>query len=95
MSAPGKDSLVKYDTPALVMGKGKKPKLFVPKLDRKTALPATEDILNAILPPREWTSADGQLWVQHVSSTPATKIDVVNLQVWQQLGSQIRWATML
>lgn len=28
---------------------------------------------------REWTQ-DGQLWVQYVSSTPATRIDVINLQ---------------
>ncbi|XP_015770097.1 PREDICTED: 33 kDa inner dynein arm light chain, axonemal-like [Acropora digitifera] len=40
----------------------------------------TDEILNAILPPREWTE-NGQLWVQQVSSTPATRLDVVNLQV--------------
>ena len=28
---------------------------------------------------REWTEG-GQLWVQQVSSTPATRLDVVNLQ---------------
>ncbi|CAH1774483.1 unnamed protein product, partial [Owenia fusiformis] len=39
----------------------------------------TDEILNSILPPREWTEA-GQLWVQQVSSTPATRLDVVNLQ---------------
>lgn len=39
----------------------------------------TEEILNNILPPREWTD-NGQLWVQQVSSTPATRLDVVNLQ---------------
>ena len=39
----------------------------------------TEDILNSILPPREW-SENGHLWVQHVSSTPATRLDVINLQ---------------
>merc|ERR1712039_804530 len=39
----------------------------------------TEDILNSILPPREWTQED-QLWVQYVSSTPATRADVINLQ---------------
>jgi Axonemal dynein light chain len=32
------------------------------------------------LPLREWTE-EGQLWVQYVSSTPATRLDVVNLQV--------------
>ncbi len=57
----------------------------------------TEDILNSILPPkwvptsahvhltpneqnREWEES-GQLWVQRVSSTPATRLDVINLQV--------------
>lgn len=72
---------MKYESPALVTTKGRRPKLALPKLDRKAALPATEDILNAILPPREWTAADGQLWTQHVSSTPATRMDVVALQV--------------
>eukprot|EP00614_Pseudopedinella_elastica_P013966 CAMPEP_0172585878 /NCGR_PEP_ID=MMETSP1068-20121228/5267_1 /TAXON_ID=35684 /ORGANISM="Pseudopedinella elastica, Strain CCMP716" /LENGTH=226 /DNA_ID=CAMNT_0013380493 /DNA_START=141 /DNA_END=821 /DNA_ORIENTATION=- len=61
-----------------------------PKKGKKTgnsdsALPplegtnATEDILNAILPPREWTE-ENQLWVQYVSAHPATRLDVVNLQ---------------
>merc|ERR1712036_35898 len=39
----------------------------------------TDEILNSILPPREWNES-GQLWVQQVSSTPATRLDVVNLQ---------------
>ena len=39
----------------------------------------TEDILNSILPPREWQES-GQLWVQSVSSTPATRVDVIKLQ---------------
>jgi len=73
-------SLVKYDQPILVSstkesrGKGKK---VVP--DEKQAMSPTVEILNSILPPREWTE-DGQLWVQYVSSTPATKTDVVALQ---------------
>lgn len=41
----------------------------------------TEEILNSILPPREW-SEDSQLWKQCVSSTPATRLDVLNLQVY-------------
>ena len=32
-----------------------------------------------IIAHREWTE-DGQLWVQYVSSTPATRLDVINLQ---------------
>ena len=47
----------------------------------------TEDILNRILPPREWTN-DGQLWVQYVSSTPATRLDVINLQ--EKLDQQLQ-----
>jgi len=73
-------SLVRYDQPILVSStkenrsKGKKG----PGEDKKPLSPTVE-ILNSILPPREWTE-DGQLWVQYVSSTPATKTDVVALQ---------------
>jgi hypothetical protein len=40
----------------------------------------TEELLDSILPPREWEE-DCQLWRQSVSSTPATRLDVINLQV--------------
>ncbi|KAK2158241.1 hypothetical protein LSH36_174g04015 [Paralvinella palmiformis] len=50
----------------------------LPTMDAKVAQ-QTDEILNSILPPREWTEG-GQLWVQQVSSTPATRLDVVNLQ---------------
>ena len=77
-------SLVKYLPPTLVhftkdTGKGgsKKKKKLPPVTDKKAT--QTEDILNSILPPREWTD-DGQLWVQYVSSTPATRVDVIGLQ---------------
>lgn len=77
-------SLIKYNTPILVStgGKGKKKKAQV---ERTTT--QTEDILNSILPPREWTE-EGKLWVQYVSSTPATRLDVVNLQ--EQLDQQLQ-----
>lgn len=39
----------------------------------------TEEILNTILPPRTWEE-DGLMWTQTVSSVPATRQDVVNLQ---------------
>lgn len=35
----------------------------LPPVEQKSGLTQTEDILNSILPPREWTE-DGQLWVQ-------------------------------
>ncbi|XP_068998092.1 axonemal dynein light intermediate polypeptide 1 [Embiotoca jacksoni] len=38
-----------------------------------------EEILNAILPPREWMEGN-QLWVQQVSSAPCTRTEVVNLE---------------
>eukprot|EP00943_MAST-04B_sp_MAST-4B-sp1_P009558 g9558.t1 len=60
-------------------GKAAKQKGKLPPVDSKQAPTQTEDILNSILPPREWTE-DGQLWVQYVSSTPATRLDVINLQ---------------
>ncbi|XP_072911574.1 axonemal dynein light intermediate polypeptide 1-like [Hemitrygon akajei] len=38
-----------------------------------------ECILNAILPPREWLE-NGQMWIQQISSVPAIRTDVINLQ---------------
>eukprot|EP00798_Chlamydomonas_sp_ICE-L_P015939 gene15939-22071_t len=99
-------SLVKYDNPVLVGsskgGKGAKgmmgKKGSLPPVEQKPGLTQTEDILNSILPPREWTeegqlwvpewTEEGQLWVQYVSSTPATRLDVINLQ--EKLDQQLQ-----
>ena len=59
----------------------------LPPVEQKPGLTQTEDILNSILPPREWTE-EGQLWVQYVSSTPATRLDVINLQ--EKLDQQLQ-----
>lgn len=80
-------SLVKYNTPILVNLGAKKGKGGDKKKEKAPSVTQTEDILNSILPPREWTE-DGQLWVQYVSSTPATRLDVVNLQ--QHLDHQLQ-----
>ena len=40
---------------------------------------------------REWTEGT-QLWVQHVSSTPATRLDVINLQEQLDMRLQQRQA---
>ena len=88
---PPVESLVKYGKPVLVSsrrdngGKGKGADAF--GVDKKGKALQTEDILNSILPPREWTE-DGQLWVQYVSSTPATRLDVINLQ--EKLDQQLQ-----
>jgi dynein light intermediate chain len=79
-------SLVKYNTPILVNTTAEKGKKKGKAVNEKQTS-QTEDILNSILPPREWTE-DGQLWVQYVSSTPATRLDVVNLQ--EQLDHQLQ-----
>jgi len=84
MSNQQPDSLVKYDTPILVStsitgkkGQKKKNQQLAPL--EKTAATRNEDYLNSILPPREYTE-NGQLWVRYVSPTPATRVDVINLQ---------------
>lgn len=81
------ESLVKYDTAILVStslnaqkgAKGKKgAKAQLAPLER-AGTTRNEDYLNSILPPREYTEG-GQLWVRYVSPTPATRVDVINLQ---------------
>merc|ERR1719354_423341 len=95
-------SLLRYDNPVLISRSdgvsGSKdhkqiPGKKLPPVDDKRAKPQTqtEDILNSILPPREWEES-GQLWVQKVSSTPATRLDVINLQEQLDLILQKRQA---
>jgi len=87
---PPLHSLVKYSNPVLVSttrDKKRGNRKGLPPVDNKPGLTQTEDILNSILPPREWTE-DGQLWVQYVSSTPATRLDVINLQ--ERLDQQLQ-----
>merc|ERR1712178_214660 len=93
---PPLNSLVKYDNPVLVnSARDKKSKVkgkaALPPVNDSKAPTQTEDILNSILPPREWTE-DGQLWIQYVSSTPATRLDVINLQEQLDLKLQQRQA---
>ncbi|KAH7830131.1 33 kDa inner dynein arm light chain, axonemal [Monocercomonoides exilis] len=73
-------SLVKYEIPTLVSNtKDKKTAAAKSKSgasgDAKSQLAFTEEILNSILPPREFEE-DGQRWIQKVSATPATRQDV-------------------
>ena len=80
------ESLVKYDNPILVStslnaqkgAKGKKGKQQLAPLER-AGTTRNEDYLNSILPPREYTEG-GQLWVRYVLPTPATRVDVIQLQ---------------
>ena len=82
-----RESLVLFDPPHEIpqgvnpndpfrksFGTGKKATL--PPLDNK---PKQEDILNAILPPREW-GEQGKHFIQYVSHQPASRIDVARLR---------------
>ncbi|OWA54912.1 33 kDa inner dynein arm light chain, axonemal [Hypsibius exemplaris] len=55
----------------------------LPKLERreknKTNVSSTESILDYILPPREWVG-QGNQYIQKISRTPASRMDVINLQ---------------
>ena len=85
-TAVATQSLVKYETPILVstMQKGskspkkKKPVKTVGAVGKEEEEDA-EDALNRILPPKE-SNQEGQLWVEFVSTTPATPADVIKLQ---------------
>lgn len=79
-------TLVRYNNPVLVVKHDEKKDEEIK--DRPLSAGAatiadakreTEEILNSILPPRTWEE-DGQMWTQTVSSTPATRQDVINLQ---------------
>ncbi|XP_047218048.1 axonemal dynein light intermediate polypeptide 1 isoform X1 [Girardinichthys multiradiatus] len=45
-----------------------------------------EEVLDVILPPREWTEGN-QLWVQKVSSAPCTRADIIHLK--EQLDTKL------
>ena len=88
------ETLVRYDPPALVVtghGKGLPPSRGVPTLSRGSALPPTEDVLAAILPPRTWQK-DGKLWSQSASTVPATRMDLELLSSQLDLRMQQRHA---
>ena len=78
--------MLKYDTPVLVsktIGKGAGRQGGGSASTSASSIGSGEmkqnDYLNSILPPREYQDR-GQLWVQYVSPSPATRLDVVNLQ---------------
>eukprot|EP00758_Cryptobia_borreli_P002562 Tbor_TRINITY_DN3122_c0_g1::TRINITY_DN3122_c0_g1_i1::g.14714::m.14714/K10410/DNALI; dynein light intermediate chain, axonemal len=69
---PASHSLIHYDNPILFSMK-------TSSKSNKTQIPQTEDILNSIIPPREFDD-EGQRWIQYVSPDPATRLNVINLQ---------------
>ncbi|XP_071865361.1 putative inner dynein arm light chain, axonemal Dnali1 isoform X2 [Bombus fervidus] len=100
---PTMDTLVKYDNPVLVTVRPEKapkeqaPKIGVTVCKVETTIPTldtrheTSEILNRILPPKQWEE-DGQVWTQKISSIPATRLDVINLQEHLDMKLQQRQA---
>jgi hypothetical protein len=70
-------SLIKYARPVIVSTMGKRGKDKGEGKDIATT--EIEDILNSILPPREYTKDKQQLHIESVSSTAATETDVIML----------------
>ena len=73
------DSLVKFDAPLFV---GIEPTNNAANATRPSAnegLSKLDDMISAMLPPREWVEESG-VWIQHVSSEPASRLDIVTLQ---------------
>ncbi|KAK5861943.1 hypothetical protein PBY51_017379 [Eleginops maclovinus] len=62
-----------------------------PKPKSASAEQENDEILNAILPPREWMEGN-QLWVQQVSSAPCTRADVIHLEELLDIKMQQRQA---
>lgn len=69
-----KETLLKYEAAVLAGTQTMKKTKTVEGAD-----PLTRDVLNSILPPREFTEED-QDYSQYVSATPATRSDVIKLQ---------------
>jgi hypothetical protein len=69
------ESLVKFEAPLYVGDSGG----AKPPPDKGGAS-QIDEILNSILPPREWQEESGT-WMQYTAKTPATRLDVINLQV--------------
>ena len=53
-----------------------KKKAQLPPMEAK---PSSEDILNAILPPREWVE-NGKHYIQYVSHAQSTRVEVARLR---------------
>lgn len=71
-----KQTLLKYDVPVLAGASGaRKPRQG--GVDGSDLV--TRDVLNSILPPREYTE-NGQDLIEYVSTAPATRQDVIRLQ---------------
>ena len=85
------ESLLKYDSPLFAGFEPKTSEMEKMKATQKSATgdasaSQLDDMVNAMLPPREWTQESGT-WMQYVSKEPATRLDVITLQ--EQLDKRL------
>ena len=73
------ESLVKYNAP-LFNGIQKDPNQSKGVVENTSKL---DEMIHAMLPAREWVEESG-IWTQHVSMEPASRLDVITLQVCLQ-----------
>jgi hypothetical protein len=75
------DSLVSYEPPIEIAQdqEGGQGGGFNRGMENMESKPSIEDILNSILPPREWDDS-GKHYIQFVSHNRANRDDVSNLQ---------------
>jgi dynein light intermediate chain len=74
------DSLLRFDAPLFVGIEKSQTKVTTATGKGMNAENSKlDDMLNAMLPPREWVEESG-VWVQHVNKEPASRLDVISLQ---------------
>ncbi|EAY07276.1 hypothetical protein TVAG_240770 [Trichomonas vaginalis G3] len=78
MSEEPKPTLLKFDAPVAAGGQPKKTRQ-IPQAGETGSDALSRDVLDSILPPREYT-VDGENLIQYVSTTPAKRTDVIELQ---------------
>jgi dynein light intermediate chain len=80
------ETLVKFEAPlfAGIEPSGSRP--IQAKSPNQEGNPKLDDMLNSMLPPREWVEESGT-WVQYVSKEPASRLDVIALQ--EQLDKKL------
>ena len=71
------ESLLNYEAPLYVGENSKDSTKPVP--ESQGAVSQVDEIINSMLPPREWTEESGN-WMQYTAKTPATRLDVISLQ---------------
>ena len=80
MTDEPKPTLLRYDAPVPAGNAADRKTRPLPKSSDLSTDALSRDVLDSILPPREYTTADGEHLIQYVSTTPAKRTDVIELQ---------------